>query len=96
MINSKRSVTKIENRDAATTLALLALGWVLSEEDRALRLLSLTGLTPEQLRNGASSPSILAAVIAFLEAYEPDLFACAVAIGYAPEQIVHARNMLES
>ena len=35
-------------------LALEALGWALADDKRAERLLSLTGLTPERLRNGLS------------------------------------------
>ncbi|MEL7445652.1 MAG: DUF3572 family protein, partial [Pseudomonadota bacterium] len=33
-------------------LALAALGWMLSDDDRAQRYLSLTGLDPDSLRSG--------------------------------------------
>lgn len=80
----------------AAALALRALGWVLSEEDRAQRLLALTGLTAHHLRAALGEPATLAAVIGFLEAYEPDLIACAAAIQSSPEDLVAARRELEA
>ena len=86
---------KETNEETVTVLALAALGWVLSDGARATRLLSLTGLTPDDLRDRLTEPSLLAAVLRFLEAYEPDLIACAEAIGRKPEQLVEARRSLE-
>ena len=80
----------------ASALALSALGWALADETRAQRLLALTGLTPEDLRHRLSEPALLAAVLGFLEAHEPDLVACAQALGTAPEALVRARHRLES
>ena len=76
-------------------LALSALGWALAEQSRAERLLALTGLTPEDLRERLGDPSLLAAVLGFLEAHEPDLLACAEALGTAPAALVDARRRLE-
>ena len=76
-------------------LALSALGWALSEQDRAERLLALTGLTPGDLRERLGDPSLLAAVLGFLEAHEPDLIACADSLGVAPAALVEARRRLE-
>jgi len=78
------------------TLALAALGWALAEPARAQRLLALTGLTPEDLRDRLGEPSLLAAVLGFLEAHEPDLIACAEAIGSPPAGLVDARRRLEA
>lgn len=83
------------NRDDPTALGLNALIWVLTDDGRAARLLSLTGLTPEGLRAGAGEPETLAAVLRFLEAHEPDLIACAEAMAVAPAQLVAARRRLE-
>jgi hypothetical protein len=80
---------------AADTMALSALVWVLADEARALRLLDLTGLTPDQLRGGLGDPAILGATLRFLESHEPDLIACAEATGASPAQLVAARRMLE-
>ena len=82
-------------RDAAAALALQALVWCLSEEDRAQRLLDLTGLDPSDLRARAGEPAVLASVLGFLEAHEPDLLACADALEVRPESLVAARERLE-
>ncbi len=80
----------------ATELALRALVWTLAEPDRALRLLDTTGLTPRDLKAGAGRPATLAAVLAFLEAHEPDLVACADGLGVRPEALVAAHRALEA
>lgn len=84
--------TKIND---ASTLALQALGWALSDEKRAERLLSLTGLTPDVLRGAVSETGTQAAILGFLEAHEPDLIACSVAIDASPEALVAARRELD-
>jgi len=86
---------RIDNDDTATAIALLALGWTLSDDGRARRLLDLTGLTAADLRAGAGDPAILAAVLAFLASYEPDLVACAAAIGEAPARLIAAKAWLD-
>lgn len=73
-----------------------ALGWVLSDQDRAERLLTLTGLTPEVLREGLGDPATLAAVLDFLCAHEPDLVAAADALGVEPQALASARERLAS
>ena len=77
------------------TLALGALGWVLADESRAERLLALTGLTPEGLRLRVQDRAFLAAVLLFLENHEPDLIACAEALGVTPQALVAARQALD-
>jgi hypothetical protein len=77
-------------------LALAALGWTLADQPRAERLLALTGLTPDTLRERLGERSLLAAVIGFLESYEPDLMACAEALGLPPASLVEARRRLEA
>jgi hypothetical protein len=76
-------------------VALAALGWAVAEPDRAERLLAITGLTPDRLRQSAGHPATLAAVLNFLEAHEADLVSCAHAIGERPEALVAARERLE-
>lgn len=75
-------------------LALNALGWVLADQDRAERFLSLTGLTPEDLRASLGEPGTLGAVLDFLCAHEPDLLGAADALGVAPEVLAAARGRL--
>lgn len=83
------------NAQNAEALALSALVWILQEQDRAERLLALTGLAPDDLRARAGEPQVLGAVLAFLEGYEPDLIACAEAIDVKPGDIVSARARLD-
>jgi hypothetical protein len=88
---------RIEDTNPADpeALALAALAWALGEEARAQRLLALTGLTPGDLRDRLGEPGLLAAVLGFLEAHEPDLIACAEALGVKPGTLVEARRRLE-
>lgn len=78
----------------ADTLALSALGWVLADQDRADRLLALTGLTPEVLRARLTDRAVLGAVLEFLAGHEPDLMLAADALNVAPEALVKAREAL--
>ena len=80
----------------ATALALGALGWVLSDGPRAERLLSLTGLTADELRAGLGDPALLGAVLDFLCAHEPDLVAAADALNVTPAQLAAARESLST
>ena len=77
-------------------LALGALGWTLSDDARASRLLALTGITPDLLRERIGDRAFLAAVLRFLESHEPDLLACADALGVGPARLVAAREWLEA
>lgn len=76
------------------TLALRVLGWTLEEPRRARRLLDTTGLTPADLRSRAGDSSVLAAALAFLQAHQPDLIACADALGVTPERLITAHEGL--
>jgi len=82
------------NEEPDRVLALAALGWLLGDNVRASRLLAVTGLTPQDLRARLDDPVVLGAILAFLEAYEPDLIACAEAIGRPPAALVNARERL--
>jgi Protein of unknown function (DUF3572) len=76
-------------------LALAALAATLSDERRARRFLDLTGIETGELRRRAAEPALLASVIAFLEAHEPDLVAVSEQIGVKPEALVEARRQIE-
>jgi len=71
-------------------IALQALAWIVSEEGRANRLLSLTGLDADQLRDRAADPVLWQAAFDFLAAHEPDLLACAQDLSLAPERLMQA------
>lgn len=86
----------MNGRDDAVVIALGALAWTLGETARADRLLALTGLDPDTLRQSAGQPELLAAVLRFLEGHEPDLVACAESLGVGPEALVRTRERLEN
>ncbi len=76
-------------------LALAALGATLDEPRRAQRFLDLTGIGTDELRRRAGDPRLLASLIAFLEAHEPDLLAVSAALGLKAGELVAARQALE-
>ena len=82
--------------DDATALALQALAWTLGDDGRAGRLLALTGLEPEGIRARIGDPAMLGAVLAFLESHEPDLIACAEALGVTPQRLIAAQERLNA
>jgi hypothetical protein len=84
------------NAAAAESLALRALAWTLGDAGRAARLLDLTGLDPAELRARAGERSLLAATLAFLEAHEPDLIACAEALAVPPARLAAVRARLDA
>jgi len=97
-LESRLTILKQSPSPAADpeALALAVLGWVLADEQRASRLLDLTGLTPDALRAGLGNRAILSAVLDFLCAHEPDLVAAAEALGVEPAALADAREGLAS
>ena len=78
-----------------SALALRALAATIANERLADRFLSLSGIEIPELRQRAADPCVLAALLRFLEAHEPDLVAIAEVIGVKPEALVAARHRLE-
>lgn len=76
-------------------VALAALAATLGSERRAQRFIDLTGIGTDELRARAADPDLLAALLRFLEAHEPDLVAVAEEIGVDPDHLVEARRELE-
>ena len=76
-------------------LALTALAATLSDVRRARRFIELTGIGTDELRGRADDPALLAALIAFLEAHEPDLVSVAEEIGVEPAALAAIRHDLE-
>jgi Protein of unknown function (DUF3572) len=86
----------LRSTNDAEALALSALAATLSDERRARRFLDLSGIDTDELRTRAGDPSLLAALLAFLEAHEPDLIEVAEAVGVKPSELVAAREALEA
>jgi hypothetical protein len=87
-------VTRLNDSDPLV-LSLAALAATLGDERRAQRFLDLTGIGTDELRTRAAEPDLLAALLRFLESYEPDLLEVAAAIDVKPEALVQAREKLE-
>jgi Protein of unknown function (DUF3572) len=79
----------------AVAIALAALAATLGDERRAQRFLDLTGIGTDELRDRVGDPALLAALIRFLEAHEPDLVAISEELGVRPDLLVQARRELE-
>ncbi len=79
----------------ACELALRALAATLADQRLAERFLSLSGIDPPDLRQRAGDPVLLAALLRFLEAHEPNLIAIAEELGVKPAELVAARRELE-
>lgn len=69
---------------------------MLSDQERADRLLALTGLTPEILRERLTDRQVLAAVLEYLAGHEPDLMLAADALNVSPDTLVRARHELSA
>jgi hypothetical protein len=76
-------------------LALAALAATLGSERRAQRFVDLTGIGTDELRRRAADPPLLAALLRFLEAHEPDLLSVAEELGVEPSELVEARRQLD-
>ena len=85
----------LETPTDASALALAALAATLTDARRARRFLNLTGIGTDELRDRLGDPALLAALIGFLEAHEPDLVAISEQVGVKPEALVAARRELE-
>jgi Protein of unknown function (DUF3572) len=83
-----------KGNDDSETLAVQALGFLASDEERLGRFLALTGLGPENLRAAAASPGFLASVLAHVAQDERLLMAFADAAGITPERVGRAAQHL--
>ena len=75
-------------------LMLGALAWVCADDDRAARLLAVTGMDADMLRLHATDSAILCATGQFLADHEPDLIACATALDSSPAALMAATHSL--
>jgi Protein of unknown function (DUF3572) len=82
--------------DSAETIALSALAFLAEDLQRLGRFLALTGLGPGELRAGARSARIQAAVLNHLLQDESLLLVFAASHGIAPELIAPAQALLEA
>jgi hypothetical protein len=91
---TRRSTRKGIDFETAEAIGLKALAFVAEDGARLGRFLSLTGLSPDQLRNEANAPHTLQAVLEHLAEDESLLLVFTASAGYAPEQIEPAWALL--
>ncbi|MGQ0565524.1 MAG: DUF3572 domain-containing protein [Gemmobacter sp.] len=78
-------------REAAETLALQALVWILADDDRRQAFLAATGAQPGDLAAGARDPGFLGAVLDFVLSDEARVIAFCEAEGLAFDAPMRAR-----
>ena len=76
--------------DGVEQIALQALGFLVDDDERLVRFLQASGLSPDTLRQSAGEPGFLAAVLDHVMADEETLLACARALRLKPETVAQA------
>ena len=80
------------NRDAAQSIAILALSYLSRDPDRLDRFTGWTGLAIDDLAQAVANPDMLGGVLDYLLGDEKLLLAFADDVGIAPEEPAHARQ----
>ena len=80
--------------DSAEGVALAALAWMATDDERLFAFLNATGATPETLRASAQDPGFLAGILDHIMSDESTLLACAEALDTKPERIAAAWRRL--
>lgn len=82
------------DQEAAETLALQGLTFLAGEPQRLARFLSLTGMSPQDLRSWATEPRLQTAVLEHLLTDESLLLVAASELSMAPEAFSQAQSVL--
>jgi Protein of unknown function (DUF3572) len=80
--------------DAASELAIEALGFIAADPEQLSRFLALSGIDPGAIRRAAAEPGFLGGVLAYVAGNERTLLAFAAEAGVAPEEVEKARTVL--
>jgi hypothetical protein len=80
--------------EAASSLAVVALGYLAGDAEHLERFLALTGIGPGEIRKAAAEPGFLAGVLDYIAGNEALLRAVAAHAGVAPEELDKARQIL--
>jgi hypothetical protein len=75
---------------SADVIALQVLAWVIGDDNRSQRLLDMTGLSVDDLRERAGSSEVLSAVMGWLASHEPDVLAASDDLKIPPEYLARA------
>lgn len=79
---------------SAETVAIQALGWIASDEERLGRFMGLAGLSVDELRARAGEPEFLGGVLDFVLENESLLVEFAESAGLKPEAVLRLRRQL--
>ncbi len=82
------------NYDQAEIIGLQALTHVAKHEDILLAYISLSGITPEELRNSAANPATLGSILDYFLQDEKRLISFCEAVSVAPDKLKKARQYL--
>lgn len=80
-----------KTQEAAETLALKALGWLVGNEDLLPVFLGATGASSDGLRDSAADSEFLGAVLDFLLMDDAWITGCCDAIGVPYDSLMRAR-----
>ena len=80
--------------ESANEMAIDALAWLAADPERLDRFLAVTGLSHDTIREAASQPGFLSAVLDHLCADEPSLLAFASESDKSPETVSAAREII--
>lgn len=94
MVIREKKATIGQTAELAQVLALQALSFLASDEDRLSNLLLTTGLDLGALKDRAAEPAFQGGILDFLLANEPLLLAFADEITVQPQDIARARQQL--
>jgi len=83
-----------QRQEAASAMAVAALGFIAEDGERLGRFLAITGIGPESIREAAREPDFLLGVLDYLVSDEPLLVAFAKENGFEPEHVARARDVL--
>jgi len=85
----------IQSVDAAETLALNALGWLVADDDLVQSFSSASGAQPEMFAELATSRSFLVSLLEFLTSDDSRVLAFSSAAGVDPMMPVEALRQLQ-
>ena len=90
----KRSRIAAPDMGQAEDLGLRALVFITGEPMRLGRFLADTGLSPQELRERAGEPAMLAAILEHLLGNESELLVFAAGVGIDPQMVEPMRALL--
>jgi hypothetical protein len=86
---------RIAGTAEAERLALEAFAYITADEDRLFRFIDMTGIRPDSIREVASQPGFLVAVLDHVLSEDEMVLGLAAQLGIKPERVAEARHRLQ-